>query len=708
MQPASPSGSTWRLRNELLFISLFLVLTALMTWPWVTFVENATPDAGDPYLNAWILWQCFHGFFNDPLNLFHANIFFPYRYSLAFSEHNFGLAVPLFPLFAIGLRPLTIHGILMLLGFAFSGYGAFRLTRTLSGSGGAAFISGIGFAFVLYRFHHLSHVNYTFSAWMPLTLEAAILFIRERTPQKAVWLGVSFLFLGLSCIHWFVLSLIPLGLTALFAATEARALTDKRFWISGVLSMGISAALLAPFFWPYLKVKKLYGLTRGIKEVLPFSALPIHWISPDPRSKVWAGFFGTSSPGELCLFPGMLLLVLPIFALVFFRRLPRLAVATGLIWTSLGFLGSLGVNFPFHRFLFKWSPLFRSIRVPARWAMVADLGLAVLAGLAVLLLAELVRRRFPGSFFPPRAVFCFFGFLLLLDLRTAPLHLIRGQAEPDEVSRYLRTVEMKGGIAVLPVSDEGGPYLSVLRAADHQKPLITAVSGFTLPIPARLESLASERPIPMELMEHLESIPASYLLVRVWRMGIGDRPAHADFIARAVKSDRLRFAGTFGGIRKREDLFTVTKTEPMFQPRSELPADYRELEGSERVQMLKRLTPDPSLMGALDTPPEGGVVTGNLLVRGWARNPGEDLDVRISLNGSLRPPATFRRIPRDDVARVKPHLGDCSQAGYEAIFEFTPEDAGLNVVQVFFLSRDGRVRSYAPAAFFWHGGNTEK
>ena len=182
-----------------------------MTWPWIAWVRDAVPDPGDPYLTSWVLWWDFHQTFRDPLNLFHANIFFPYRYALAFSEHNYGIALPLFPLFALGVRPLTVNGIAQLLGYALAGYGAFRLARTLTGSAGAGWIAGIGFAFVPYRFQHISHLAYTFAGWMPLLLEALVLFVRERTHKRAVWLGTAFLMNGLTCIHWLVLSAIPLA-----------------------------------------------------------------------------------------------------------------------------------------------------------------------------------------------------------------------------------------------------------------------------------------------------------------------------------------------------------------------------------------------------------------------------------------------------------------------------------------------------------------
>ncbi|MGZ5427057.1 MAG: hypothetical protein ACXWE1_07585, partial [Thermoanaerobaculia bacterium] len=200
-------------RREVLVCLAFLGLTVVMTWPWVLHLRDHCSDPGDPYLNSWIMWWDFHQTFHDPLHLFHGNIFFPLKYSLAFSEHNYGIALLFFPLYALGIRPLTVQGLATLLGFASSGYGAFRLGRTLTGSTGAAWVAGIAYAFVPYRFGQLPHVNYLFSGWIPLLLEALVLFLRERSRKRAAWLGVSFFMNGLSVIHWFVLTLIPLAAT---------------------------------------------------------------------------------------------------------------------------------------------------------------------------------------------------------------------------------------------------------------------------------------------------------------------------------------------------------------------------------------------------------------------------------------------------------------------------------------------------------------
>src|SRR5215207_3772886 len=272
--------SPWprRAAREILILLAFAALTALLTWPYVTRLRDAVVDAGDPYLISWIMWWDYHATFNDPLNLFHANVFYPYRYTLAFSEHSYGIALPFFPLYALGARPLTVHAVAMFAGFALCGYGAFRLARTLTGSTGAAWVAGIIFAFVPYRFHLMSQVAYLFSPWVPLLFEALVLFVRERSRRRAAYLGVAFFMSGLTCLSWFVLSLVPFALSAAILLTRRGLWRERALWRRGAAALGAASFALLPFTWPYYAASKLYGFQRTVADVQANSAWPIQWL----------------------------------------------------------------------------------------------------------------------------------------------------------------------------------------------------------------------------------------------------------------------------------------------------------------------------------------------------------------------------------------------------------------------------------------------
>ncbi len=373
------------------------------------------------------------------------------------------------------------------------------------------------------------------------------------------------------------------------------------------------------------------------------------------------------------------------------------AILVGGVWAVLGFFGSLGLNFPFHRVLFETVFLFRSIRAPARWSMIAYLGLAVLAGAGAQALAEVWRRRRPGT----RAaalVFALAGLGLLFEDRAAPLHLIRGEADPDEATLFLAKTPMNGGLVELPAGTEDrGNYRAMLRAADHGKPLVTAVSGFSSPFVSRIEEDERRTPIPDDLLDFLESIPTSYILVRDSWLSPELRGPHREWLARGMASGRLLFVKRFDR-RLRNELYAVVRNEPEAKALGPLPWT----PPGRSLPPLTLYREDATLTGSIDEPKEGAVVTGPLTVRGWARTSGEDLHVIVTIDGEEERRFTKgERVPRPDVQAVLPFLGDCRTAGYETIFAFEEGDEAGHEIQVLFRAADGRQRHYPPRRFTW-------
>ncbi|HWS89134.1 MAG TPA: hypothetical protein VN282_19335 [Pyrinomonadaceae bacterium] len=567
--PSVPAA-VWRARpvRESAVLLAFCLLTALMTWPWVRHLRGAVADAGDPYMIAWALWWDYHQTFNDPLNLFHANVFYPYRYTLAFSEHDYGISLLFFPLFALGVRPLTVHSVATFLGFAFCGYGAFRLARTLSGSRGAAWVAGFVYAFIPFRFHSLSHLHYLFAGWIPLLLEALVLFARERSRRRAAWLGAAFLMNGLTCVTWMVLTLAPLALTvALLLARDPRLGRDRDFWLRGGAAVGFAALLLLPFLLPYYYVSSLYGLKWEDWEFAANSPGPGHWLAAGPRAKLWAGLDG-HVPGGDRLFPGLLPPLLALAALGVRGAGGRVgAVGVGVVWAVWGFLASLGANFFLNTLMHEYLLPYRSVRVPSRSAMVCYVGLSVLAGVGAAGLARLASRARPRAY---AAVLVVVLAGLTLDLRAFPLGLERGEVYPDAVTLRLKETPMRGGLVELPSDECCSRHRYMLRAADHGRPLVNATASFRSPLADDINRLSAASPITDELLELLERVPASYLVVHNASVPTPRRPDYATFLARAVAAGRLRFVNRFDG---RDDLYAVVKTEPDARAEASPPAE---------------------------------------------------------------------------------------------------------------------------------------
>ena len=213
------------------------------------------------------------------------------------------------------------------------------------------------------------------------------------------------------------------------------------------------------------------------------------------------------------------------------------------------------MNLFFHRLLFEYVTIFRSIRVPARWAMVCFVGLSLLAGLGGL---RLVERLAAGRRHAFAAALGLVVALVLFEQRAAPLALVRGAADPDPLALRLKRTPMRGGIVELPSGVGHANYLYVLRSADHARPLVNGVSGFRPPVVRALEEMSRGPHWPDQLFCLLEAIPASYLVVHHSEFDPEAAAGARDFLARGVAAGRLRRVEGVGG----DELFVVVRTEP--------------------------------------------------------------------------------------------------------------------------------------------------
>ncbi|MGZ8844206.1 MAG: hypothetical protein ACXW18_11130, partial [Pyrinomonadaceae bacterium] len=242
------------------------------------------------------------------------------------------------------------------------------------------------------------------------------------------------------------------------------------------------------------------------------------------------------------------------------------ALWLGTIWLVTGFLMSLGTNSWFYRILYDLIFLFRSMREPSRAAMVADLGLAVLAGVGAMKLTSALtrgRRRLR-----PAMALSLIILAVLFELRAAPLRLERGAVNPDELTLRLKQTPMRGGLVELPTGTGTLPHLYMLRAADHGKPLINAISTFVPPHAWEIESLSRSTPIPTRLLDAMEKVPTSYLVIHNPLIEAERRPSYESFLAVGLSTGRLRFIKRYGA---GDDLYAVVKTEPNARTEAPLP-----------------------------------------------------------------------------------------------------------------------------------------
>jgi hypothetical protein len=291
--------------------ALYLAATLIFTWPLARGLTRDIPwDLGDSLLNAWILaWDADHllrflsGHVDGIRTFWNANIFYPERLTLAYSEHLFAQAMQILPVYALTGNIILCYNLLFLSTFVLSGLGMFLFVREITGSARAGFVAGAVYAFAPYRVPQFSHLQVISSQWMPFVLYGLRRYFVTRRLRPLVGAGCALTAQNLSN-GYFLLFFAPFVLAyALFEIAQHKRWADTRMWIGLSLAALAVTAVTLPFLVPYLELRRMGFGARSLNEVKTFSAdVFSYWTSP-PESHVWGTLMRAYPKPEGDLFP---------------------------------------------------------------------------------------------------------------------------------------------------------------------------------------------------------------------------------------------------------------------------------------------------------------------------------------------------------------------------------------------------------------------
>jgi hypothetical protein len=302
--------------REAAFAGLFfLVATVIFTWPIAARVNDGLGDVWDAKLTAWILHWDFHQTFHDPMRLFDANIFFPDRYALAFSENLYGAALFGFPLYAAGVSTLAAYNVLFLLGMFLSALAAWALARDVTGDPAASLLAGVVYAFVPWRIAQIPHVQFQWGPFLALSLLFLLRFLDRGRKRDALLFGVFWAWNALANLHYAFFCAI---LVAVVLAYETVASLDPA--IRGragriLLAAGFASLALLPFLLPYRRASGLYGMERSQGEITVFSGRPVDFLTAGSQNRLYAPLTQKLGQAEGDFFPGLSVLALAAWGL---------------------------------------------------------------------------------------------------------------------------------------------------------------------------------------------------------------------------------------------------------------------------------------------------------------------------------------------------------------------------------------------------------
>ena len=461
------------LRPALGALVLFAALAAFHTWPLAsapgTWSRN---DNGDALIDQWTIAWVAHQLPRDPLHLFDANIFYPERRTLAFSEHLVPQALMVAPVLWMGGSPVLAFNLCLLAGFTLTAWAMCLVIRRWTGNWWAALIAGCLAGYNASSLTRLTHIQSQHLEFLPLAILALDRLLDSPRTRHALALGGWFGLQALTSVYLLVFSSVAMVAAAAVRPLEWSGARFRQIAPRLLLAASIAIVLLLPFLAVYWRVHEEHGVARTLSDLRLYSASwrdylatggMLHW--------PWSRAFWRGNG----FFPGVTATALVVAAIgsgVAFRdRRARMWLAIGVV----GFCFSFGASFAPYVWLHQVVPLFQSIRAVNRYGQLVLLSVAVLGGFGA---AWSLGRLRAGT---RRSAI---GLLLLVLVNAeawrGPLSLTKFEGIPKE---FATLASVPGAVVVcFPFysfgTEIGGNGRHMLNSTANWRPLLNGYSGF--------------------------------------------------------------------------------------------------------------------------------------------------------------------------------------------------------------------------------------
>lgn len=501
----------------------FLCATLWMTWPLAPRAGSTLQDLGDPLFEIWVMRWVQHALVADPLNLYHANAFYPFHYSLAYSEEAVSTALLAWPVYLLTSNDVLAYNVMFLLSFWLMGFAVYLLARELGAASGAAFVAGLASAFAPARYGHVSHLHMLTFGWLPLTLWALVRFWRTGRPGYAVAAGICLTVQLFASLHLAVYTTLTLALfIGFFLWREpgngtGRGMTSplrepagphtsqavllantlehhRRRWIAPQRFVTLMVVIVIPYLLflpsiiPHLRAGERYGFERPRSEVSEYAAQLGDFWSVFVSNELLARWLPTTSEP---FFPGFV--VLAGLALVLIGRRWSRPVAFAAALTLVGAVLALGLQIEVgglrvplpYRAAYEFLPPLRDMRGVGRFGVLTAIGAPLLAAFGLTALWVRWRERLNYTTSVGTTLTLLLSLAVCVELRSG-VDTQRVPNSETEMAVYDWLAEQPPGpLAEFPADDIFHdifePIGYMYGSTRHWQPILAGYSGYLPP-----------------------------------------------------------------------------------------------------------------------------------------------------------------------------------------------------------------------------------
>ena len=477
---------------------------------------------GDGQFSVWNVAWVARTLVVDPAHVFDANIFYPHRWTLAYSEANLGAGALALPVYWATRNAYTALNFALLASFVLSATGMYYLARYLVRDRRAAVIAAISFAYCPHVFAHLPHIQLLMTAGLPFSLLAFHRLVDRPSAGRAVVLGLAMAAQAYFCAYYAVFVTLMVGYAVFFTAFWRRLWRDTRYLMRVLTAAIIAVIAVLPLAIVYVMLQRSTGFSRPVEAAQSYSANWSAYLASSAYIHAW--MLALLPAWNEVLFPGFVAVGFGvaggIAGWLAWGRLRELAVLYGSM-AALACWESFGPSAGLYRLTYVVMPGFSFMRAPSRFGLLVVFALGVLAALAISRLLERVSRPLLVA-----------GALTAMAVAEAlvPLKLM---PVPTEAPMYRQLATLPPGPVIeLPVYSDKFAFMRtryMLSSTIHWMPLVDAYSDY----------------IPKDFLDSAEVLgefPTKEALARLERDHVRYAVFHLDRYGSALETLRGRLA----------------------------------------------------------------------------------------------------------------------------------------------------------------------
>ena len=473
-----------------------LLIAALIYWSPVLVdpVGRVAGGNGDPLFIAYIVtWVASH--LGDAA-LWHPPFFHPATDVLAYSDHLFGMGTAVWPLVAAGASPVLVVNLLSIFASILTSLALYLWLRDSGFSAVAATAAALTVTYNAWRHLQITHPQLQWLAFLPIALLCYGRAIEGRSGVAWIWAGGAALAIQTLFAPSLGVSLMPLAIVWLIAASLLARRTSLAYWLSAAGSIAVVGLVNLPMALHYWRVGS--AVDRTTVEVALHSASWIDWISAQ-RHWLYGDALRYTRGMERELFVGFgWVAVAALGVAVTLRarkpvRLAGLLTAAIALWATAGVStdGSSWASPPYELFR-RFVPGGGQVRVPVRFVLLAAVFLAPAIAAGWTSIHALVARRLASK----AAEWVAFFLAAMVVAEGLPGRATYEQAWAVPIGE-LPASAGRDAVLIVPLAERAGPRREIARMWSARRagvPLVNGYSGGESTLYRRLREVEASPP----------------------------------------------------------------------------------------------------------------------------------------------------------------------------------------------------------------------